>query len=133
CTGGIRCEKASAFMLAQGYEHVYQLDGGILKYLENVAPDENRWQGECFVFDQRVSVNAQLQQGEFQQCYACRHPLSAAELASETYEKGVSCPHCAGSLPEHRIDNLRHRQMQVELARERGQQHIGHRQGQAGD
>ena len=126
CTGGIRCEKASAYMKAQGFEEVYQLDGGILKYLEDTTADDNRWYGECFVFDQRVSVNADLEQGQYRQCYACRHPVSEEDMASPLYEKGVSCPHCVDAdYSEERRIQFRERQRQVELAASRGQQHIG--------
>ena len=126
CTGGIRCEKASAYMKAQGFEEVYQLDGGILKYLEDTTAEDNRWDGECFVFDQRVSVNADLEQGQYRQCYACRHPVSEEDMASPLYEKGVSCPHCADAdYSEERRVQFRERQRQVELAASRGQQHIG--------
>ena len=132
CTGGIRCEKASAYMLSQGFANVYQLDGGILKYLEHVDVEENRWEGECFVFDQRVSVNAELEQGQYQQCFACRHPLSVQDLASDEFEQGVSCPHCASEKndPKHdkRTESLRERQRQVQLAKQRGTQHIGQSQ-----
>ena len=128
CTGGIRCEKASAFLLAQGFENVYQLDGGILRYLENIPASENHWDGECFVFDQRVSVNANLQQGEYQQCFACRHPLSADALKSSQFEQGVSCPHCFAGKDKQRVEGLRERQRQVQLAAERGDQHIGQAQ-----
>lgn len=125
CTGGIRCEKASAYMLNKGFENVYQLDGGILQYLEDTQADESRWNGECFVFDQRVSVNADLEQGQYKQCYACRHPLSAEELASAEFEHGVSCPHCITRTSEERRLQFRERQHQVRLAAERGEQHIG--------
>ena len=128
CTGGIRCEKASSYLLNQGFESVYQLDGGILQYLEDTQAEDSRWNGECFVFDQRVSVNAQLQQGQYKQCYACRHPLSAAELASTDFEHGVSCPHCIERTSEQRRHQFRERQHQVRLAQERGEQHIGLRQ-----
>jgi UPF0176 protein len=128
CTGGIRCEKASAFMRQVGFEQVYQLDGGILKYLEEVAQEDNHWQGECFVFDQRVSVDAQLKQGRFDQCYACRHPLSAQDLASDVYERGVVCPHCKGQASDAQLKSFRQRQLQVELAAQRGQAHIGETQ-----
>lgn len=134
CTGGIRCEKASAFMRQAGFEKVYQLDGGVLRYLEQVPPEANRWQGECFVFDQRVSVTAALEQGHFQQCFACRHPVSAEDMASAFYEQGVSCPYCHedNQSPENaeRLAALRERQRQVELAQQRGELHIGHSQGQ---
>ena len=128
CTGGIRCEKASSYLLNQGFESVYQLDGGILQYLEDTQAEDSRWNGECFVFDQRVSVNAQLQQGQYKQCYACRHPLSAAERASTDFEHGVSCPFCIERTSETRRQQFRERQNQVKLAHERGEQHIGLRQ-----
>lgn len=129
CTGGIRCEKASAYLLQQGFDEVFQLKGGILKYLEDGESKQNRWQGECFVFDQRVSVDDKLEQGSFQQCYACRHPLSRLDLASEDYEKGVCCPHCVkDALVLKRREDFRQRQKQVELAAARGEQHIGKRQ-----
>lgn len=125
CTGGIRCEKASAYLLQQGFDSVFQLDGGILNYLKTVPSEENLWHGECFVFDQRVSVDADLKQGSYKQCFACRHPLSAADMASTCYEKGVSCPHCIEQQDESKQQRFRHRQYQVELARKRGQMHIG--------
>lgn len=133
CTGGIRCEKASAYLLQQGFNDVFQLNGGILKYLEDGGADQNRWQGECFVFDQRVSVDDKLEQGSFQQCYACRHPLSRRDLTSEDYEKGVSCPYCVKDAQTRgRRDHFRQRQKQVELAAARGEQHIGKRQRDPG-
>ncbi|MBL6814868.1 MAG: rhodanese-related sulfurtransferase [Pseudomonadales bacterium] len=128
CTGGIRCEKASSYLFNRGFESVYQLDGGILQYLQDTQAEDSRWNGECFVFDQRVSVNAQLQQGQYQQCYACRHPLSATELASTDFEHGVSCPHCIERTSAERRQQFRERQHQVRLAQERGEQHIGLRQ-----
>ena len=128
CTGGIRCEKASSYLLKQGFGSVYQLDGGILQYLEDTQAEDSRWNGECFVFDQRVSVNAQLQQGQYKQCYACRHPLSAVERASTDFEHGVSCPYCIERTSETRRQQFRERQNQVKLAHERGEQHIGVRQ-----
>ena len=131
CTGGIRCEKASAYMLNKGFENVYQLDGGILQYLEDTQASESRWNGECFVFDQRVSVNADLEQGQYKQCYACRHPLSAQELASAEFEHGVSCPYCVGRTSAKRRAQFRERQHQVRLAAERGEQHIGQDQRKA--
>ncbi|MEQ9452126.1 MAG: rhodanese-related sulfurtransferase [Pseudomonadales bacterium] len=125
CTGGIRCEKASAYMLQQGFSEVYQLDGGILKYLESTDEENNLWDGECFVFDQRVSVDASLRQGSYQQCFACRHPVSAEDIASPTYEAGVSCPHCYGQEDKGDRQRFRERQQQIELARARGESHIG--------
>ncbi len=127
CTGGIRCEKASAYMLDQGFEEVYQLDGGILKYLETVPPNDNRWQGECFVFDQRVSVDRELGEGRYEQCFACRRPLTPEDMASEDYRQGVSCPHCIDEQDEAQRAAFAERQRQVELAEARGDQHVGKR------
>lgn len=125
CTGGIRCEKASAFLLQQGFTEVYQLQGGILNYLQQVKPEANLWQGECFVFDGRVAVDTVLQKGEHEQCYSCRHPLSSADRQSEEYEQGVSCPHCYSRLTPARRAGLRERQRQVELAAARNELHVG--------
>jgi len=125
CTGGIRCEKAAALMQALGFDEVYQLHGGILNYLENVTDDENQWQGECFVFDKRVAVDRDLAEGGYVQCHACRRPLSSEELASVDYREGISCPRCIGTLEDDRIARLEERRKQVELARERGEKHLG--------
>lgn len=94
CTGGIRCEKASAYLLSQGFDQVYHLEGGILKYLEEVPPEASLWQGECFVFDQRVAVTQDLSDGSYAMCEACGHPISQAEQTSPHYQPGVSCPYC---------------------------------------
>lgn len=128
CTGGIRCEKASSYMLEQGFDAVYHLQGGILKYLETVPESESLWQGECFVFDQRVAVKHGLDVGEYDQCYACRMPLSPDELKSPQYTAGISCPHCYDSLTEDKKKSLTERQKQVILAKKRGQAHIGEKQ-----
>lgn len=125
CTGGIRCEKASAFMLQQGFSEVYQLQGGILRYLQEVKPGDNLWQGECFVFDGRVAVDSQLHEGEYQQCYSCRRPLSPKDRQSDKYEQGIACPHCYDSLTPERRASLKERQRQVELAAARNQLHVG--------
>ncbi|MEQ8486307.1 MAG: rhodanese-related sulfurtransferase [Pseudomonadales bacterium] len=125
CTGGIRCEKASAWMLEQGFETVYQLQGGILSYLETVPEGDNRWQGECFVFDQRVSVDEHLGEGGYQQCHACRRPLSAADLASPDYRPGESCPGCAATLTDRQRAAFRERRRQELLAAGRGERHVG--------
>lgn len=125
CTGGIRCEKASSFMLEQGFEEVYHLQGGILKYLESVPAEQSQWQGECFVFDQRVAVGQGLARGTHEQCYACRHPVSPAEKASPQFQDGLSCPHCFDSLSEQTRARVAERQKQVVLAKKRGQKHIG--------
>ena len=126
CTGGIRCEKASAHVRAQGIKEVFQLDGGILQYLEDTENADSRWQGECFVFDQRVSVDENLVQGQYQQCYACRHPLTEQELASLKFERGVSCVYCLDLTSEDRREQFRERQRQVRLAAEQGRDHIGY-------
>ncbi|MEO1037057.1 MAG: rhodanese-related sulfurtransferase [Pseudomonadota bacterium] len=119
CTGGIRCEKASALLLESGCQEVYQLDGGVLGYLDAVAADENRWQGECFVFDTRVAVNQELAPGGYVQCHACRRPLGPDDLASPLYEEGLSCPHCHGTIDEEKLNGLRERRRQNRLRRER--------------
>jgi len=125
CTGGIRCEKASSFMLEQGFEAVYHLQGGILKYLENVPRENSLWEGECFVFDQRVAVGHGLVVGVHDQCHACRHPVSPEEMTSPKYLMGVSCPHCFDTLTDEKRARAAERQKQTELALKRGQQHIG--------
>ncbi|HEY9573320.1 MAG TPA: rhodanese-related sulfurtransferase [Pusillimonas sp.] len=127
CTGGIRCEKSTAYLRSQGFDDVYHLEGGILKYLETVAPEESRWEGECFVFDERVSVRHGLAPGSYELCRACRLPLGAQDKASEYYEEGVSCPHCHDQHTEEQKQRFRERQKQVELARKRKQRHIGAR------
>ena len=128
CTGGIRCEKASSYMLEQGFDEIYHLQGGILKYLESVAEKDSLWQGECFVFDQRVAVKHGLEVGEYDQCYACRMPLSPAELQSPQYTPGISCPHCYDKTSEEKKAALTERQKQVILAKIRGESHIGNKQ-----
>ena len=125
CTGGIRCEKASALVAQHGVEEVYQLNGGILQYLEDTPLEHSRWQGECFVFDQRVSVNHGLEQGQYRQCYACRHPLSKDDMQAPEFEHGVSCPFCHSSVTDVRRQQFRERQRQVRLAAARGEAHIG--------
>ncbi len=125
CTGGIRCEKASALMLELGFREVNQLQGGILNYLEQVSGDDNRWEGECFVFDSRVAVDRDLAEGGYVQCHACRRPLSIEDLESPDYQEGISCPRCIGELGEERRGRLEERRRQVELARKRGEPHIG--------
>ncbi|WP_372797748.1 rhodanese-related sulfurtransferase [Litorivivens sp.] len=125
CTGGIRCEKASSYMKQQGFEEVYHLEGGILKYLEEVSPEESLWQGECFVFDNRVTVKHDLSAGSFDQCHGCRRPISDEDKQSEFYEKGVACPHCFDELTDDQKARFRERQKQVELAKQRREAHIG--------
>jgi len=127
CTGGIRCEKSTALMKMRGFDEVYHLEGGILKYLEEVPPEQSTWQGDCFVFDERVSVGHGLQPGPHELCRSCRWPLSAADKASPHYVKGVSCAHCVNQrTPEEKV-RLAERQRQVELAEARGEIHVGKR------
>ena len=125
CTGGIRCEKSTSLLVSEGFGEVWHLKGGILKYLEEIPESESRWEGECFVFDSRVAVNHRLAKGSFDQCYACRHPITEGEKSSVHYQKGVSCPHCYEQLTDDRKARLRERQKQVDLAASRGQRHIG--------
>ena len=125
CTGGIRCEKASTYMLEQGFEEVYQLNGGILKYLEEIEQDESLWEGECFVFDSRISVDHQLVDGSFEQCFACRRPITDEDMKSKDYEKGVSCLHCINQTTAEQRAAFNERQRQVILAKQRNQKHIG--------
>ena len=125
CTGGIRCEKASAYLLKQGFSEVFHLRGGILNYLQNTPEAESLWEGDCFVFDHRVSVRHGLEQGEYEICFGCRWPLMEADKRSPKYELGVSCPRCADGLTPERRSRLLERHRQVSLARSRGEQHIG--------
>jgi UPF0176 protein len=125
CTGGIRCEKASAFMLNEGFEEVYHLKGGVLQYLEDVPPEDSAWEGECFVFDNRVSVDHHLQKGHYDQCHGCRRPVTEQDKQSPRYMKGVCCPHCHDTLSAEQKVRFAERQKQVELAAARKQQHIG--------
>ncbi len=125
CTGGIRCEKASALMQELGFSKVFQLQGGILNYLDTVDPEDNRWRGECFVFDKRVAVDRDLAEGGYVQCHACRRPLSSEDLESPDYREGVFCPKCINELEADRAARLEERRRQVALARQRGEIHIG--------
>jgi len=125
CTGGIRCEKSTAYLKEQGFEEVYHLKGGILKYLEEMPKEESLWEGECFVFDERVTVDHDLNPGEFDQCHACRRPISEEEKASEKFQLGVSCPKCFDESSPEQKARFAERQKQIELARARGRQHRG--------
>ncbi len=124
CTGGIRCEKSTSYMKAQGYEDVFHLKGGILKYLETVPEEQSLWEGECFVFDQRVSVGHGLEQGPYDLCHACRHPITDEDKASELYAIGVSCPRCYNKQTTQQRQRFIERQKQMELAKLRGEKHI---------
>jgi len=125
CTGGIRCEKSTAFLKEKGFDEVYHLEGGILKYLEEVPENQSMWRGECFVFDNRVTVGHGLKPGNYDQCHACRRPISAVDKAHAHFEAGVSCPHCYDEVTEERRQRFIERERQVQLARARGEHHIG--------
>ena len=125
CTGGIRCEKASAYMKEQGFEEVYHLKGGILKYLEEVEQENTLWNGECFVFDERVAVNHDLEKGQYDQCHACRHPITKQDKESKHYVPGVSCHLCYDQLSDEQKQRFLEREKQVQLAKSRGEAHIG--------
>jgi UPF0176 protein len=125
CTGGIRCEKSTAYLKSQGFDTVYHLHGGILKYLEEMDEDQSLWEGECFVFDDRVAVKHNLEQGQYDQCHACRYPITQEDKEHPHYEKGVSCPRCYGSKSNDQVSRYRERERQVQLAKARGEEHIG--------
>ena len=125
CTGGIRCEKSTAYLKQQGFEEVYHLQGGILKYLETVPEADSMWQGECFVFDNRVSVNHNLEKGDYDQCHACRLPITEEDKHSEKYVQGVSCPYCYDKKTDKQRERFAERERQVQLAKLRGEEHIG--------
>lgn len=125
CTGGIRCEKSTAYLKEQGFNEVYHLEGGILKYLEEVPSEESLWEGECFVFDNRVTVDHDLNPGHYDQCHACRLPITEEDKQSEHYVQGVSCPHCFDQHSEQQLQRFRQREKQMQLAKSRGEDHIG--------
>jgi len=133
CTGGIRCEKASAYMKEQGFNDVFHLKGGILKYLENVPPQETQWQGDCFVFDDRVAVNHHLEKGKYDQCHACRYPITDEDKQSQHFIPGVSCPRCHDSLSDEQKSRFKEREKQVQLSKLRGESHIGTQSRNAAD
>jgi len=124
CTGGIRCEKATVYMKDIGFDEVYHLKGGILKYLEEIPEEESLWEDECFVFDHRVSLKHGLVEGDYMLCYGCQNPISPADRESPMFELGVSCPHCDDSLSNEDRARFRERQLQIRLSRERGEEHI---------
>ncbi|MEO1902903.1 MAG: rhodanese-related sulfurtransferase [Alcanivorax sp.] len=126
CTGGIRCEKSTAYLKEQGFDEVYHLKGGILKYLETVPKEQSLWRGECFVFDERVTVDHDLKPGVYDQCHACRRPISEQDKASPLYRRGVSCPHCHDESSAEQKARFAERQKQIDLARRRGAPHLGH-------
>jgi UPF0176 protein len=126
CTGGIRCEKSTAYLKEQGFEEVYHLEGGILKYLEEMPQDNSKWNGQCFVFDNRVSVGHELAVGDFELCHACRKPLSAEDRQKPEFEDGICCHHCVDSVTDKQRERYKERQKQAMLAKSRGEHHIGH-------
>ena len=120
CTGGIRCEKASSYMIQKGFKNINQLKGGILKYLETIPKNISRWEGECFVFDNRVSVKHNLMPGSFELCHACRKPLNKKDKKSKKYEKGISCASCFGKISKVKIKALTERNRQIEISKKKG-------------
>jgi UPF0176 protein len=125
CTGGIRCEKSTAYLKEQGFEEVYHLEGGILKYLEDVPEQESLWEGECFVFDERVTVNHSLEKGNYDQCNACRMPITKQDKLSDHYQHGICCPHCFDKSTPEQKERFQEREKQMLLAAQRGEAHIG--------
>ena len=125
CTGGIRCEKSTSYLKQLGFENVFHLDGGILKYLENVESDENEWKGECFVFDYRVSLNNSLEKGEYEMCYACRMPLSKENKKNKYYLKGQSCEYCYDQTTIKQKKRFNEREKQIKLSKVRNFKHLG--------
>ena len=125
CTGGIRCEKASSYMLHEGFQEVYHLKGGILKYLEEIQPESSLWEGECFVFDHRTAISHGLEEGKHETCFGCRLPISPEDKESSLYKEGVHCPHCYASLNPKTLRKAEERQRQIDIAKSRGLKHLG--------
>jgi UPF0176 protein len=125
CTGGVRCEKSTSLLRLRGFTDVYHLEGGILKYLEEVPHHESKFRGECYVFDERVTVDHGLHKGSFEACKGCLHPLTEQDRASPHFKRGVHCPHCVKTLSEPGLLRRKARQRQIDLAMERGERHIG--------
>ncbi|MEE9447032.1 MAG: rhodanese-related sulfurtransferase [Arenicellales bacterium] len=125
CTGGIRCEKSTAYLKEQGYENVFHLKGGVLQYLEDMDEAQTKWQGECFVFDERVTVNHQLERGQYDQCHACRMPITKQDKLSEHFTQGTSCPHCFDQHTKAQKSAFAEREKQMQLAKKRGNAHMG--------
>ena len=124
CTGGIRCEKASAFLKQKGFDNIFQLKGGILNYLKKIKKKDSLWRGECFVFDNRITVKHNLSIGSYSMCSGCRQPISSKDKMSKKYEKGVSCPRCKDKLTSFQISRFRMRQKQIDFAKKNGTKHI---------
>ena len=128
CTGGIRCEKASSLMKEEGFDEVYHLQGGILKYLEKVENENSLWEGECFVFDQRVCLTEDLEVGSYKMCFACRMPITEEEIKDDRYEEGISCVYCHDKTTQEKKDRFESRQKQIQLSKLRGEKHLGGQQ-----
>ena len=120
CTGGIRCEKASSYMIKKGFKNIYQLKGGILKYLEDISINKSKWHGECFVFDNRVSLKNEMAGGTYELCHACRYPISKKARISKKFEKGISCPRCYGKISKEKKKKLAERNKQITIAKKKG-------------
>ena len=125
CTGGIRCEKASNLVISRGYKHVYQLKGGIINYLQKTKNKKKNWKGDCFVFDDRVSVNNALKKGNYSQCFACRSPISIKDQKSKLFKIGVSCPKCFNNKNKKQVRRYQERQKQIKIAKRKGIKHLG--------
>ena len=125
CTGGIRCEKATNYVIKSGFKDVFQLEGGIINYLEKTKNSKKLWEGDCFVFDDRVSVNKELEKGKYNQCYACRYPLTKQEMLSKLYVEGVSCPKCFELKSDKQKRKYKERQKQISIAKKKGIKHLG--------
>lgn len=132
CTGGIRCEKATSYLKDRGYKNIFHLEGGILKYFEEVSDEDNLWNGECFVFDNRVALKKDLRPGKYSMCHACRMPLAQTDLDSKKYSPGLHCPKCYGTHSEKQVKRFKDRQRQIELSNLRGVKHLGGRVKQDG-
>ncbi len=125
CTGGIRCEKSTSYMRSIGFDNVYHLEGGILKYLEEMPQDQSLWNGSCFVFDDRVAVEHGLHAGKYDQCHGCRYPITEEDKLSNKYRRGVHCPRCYDAATPEKLQRASERQKQIDLAKHRNQEHLG--------
>ncbi len=125
CTGGVRCEKASSFLIKLGFENVYQLEGGIISYLKKTKNKKRKWEGECFVFDERVSLTVELSKGNYEQCFACRSPINESDKISKNFKKGVYCPNCIDQTTITQKKNFEERVRQIDLAKKKGIKHLG--------
>ena len=125
CTGGIRCEKASNFLINEGYKNIFQLEGGIIEYLKKTKNKNKMWQGECFVFDERVSLNDKLEKGLYSQCFACRSAITYVDIESKYFKLGVSCPKCFKERSKKQKARYNERRRQMQIAKKKGIKHLG--------